>query len=79
MPRFKRRVVSRTVLRFKKKKTGFAKCARCGRRLHGVSRGRSGDIMKLSITEKRPERPYGGYYCSKCSREIFKDKVRKLV
>jgi len=79
MLRFKKRVASRTVLRFKKSKSGFAECARCGRRLHGVSRGRVGEIRKLSKTEKRPERPYGGYYCSKCSREIFKDRVRKLV
>jgi large subunit ribosomal protein L34e len=79
MPKFKKRVISKTVLRFKKKKTAFAKCARCGRKLHGVPRGRTGEIMKLAKTEKRPERPYGGYYCNKCSREIFKDKVRKLV
>ncbi len=42
------------------------KCAWCGRPLGGVSDGR-----KLSASEKRVERLYGGYLCHACLREAI--------
>ena len=26
--------------------------------------------------QKRPNRPYGGYYCSSCARKVFKREAR---
>ncbi|MEM0482126.1 MAG: hypothetical protein QXM16_04460 [Nitrososphaerota archaeon] len=42
------------------------KCAWCGRPLGGVSDGR-----KLSASEKRVERVYGGYLCNTCLRRAI--------
>jgi large subunit ribosomal protein L34e len=79
MPRIKRRTpTGRVVIKIKRKKTKAARCALCGKPLHGVPRLNATELRKLAKTEKRPERAYGGYYCSKCSRELFKEKVRSL-
>lgn len=66
----------KTVLRYKKKKPSKHVCAECGQLLHGVPRGRSYEIRKLSKTKKRPNRPFGGYLCSKCTRDRFKSEAR---
>lgn len=68
----------RNVLRYKKKKPSKHVCAECGQVLHGVPRGRPYEIRKLSKSQKRPNRPYGGYLCSKCARKLFKEEARKL-
>jgi len=67
---------SRTVLRYKKKKPSKHVCAECGKLLHGVPRGRPYEIRKLSKTKKRPNRPFGGYLCSQCTRNHFKSEAR---
>ena len=64
------------VLRYKKKKTSKHVCAKCGALLHGVPRGRSYEINKLSKSKKRPNRPFGGNLCPKCAREHFKNEAR---
>ena len=65
------------VLRYKKKKPSKHVCAECGAILHGVPRGRPYEIGKLSKTSKRPNRPYGGYLCTKCMRKLFKNEARQ--
>ena len=67
----------RSVLRYKKKKPSKHVCAECGAPLHGVPRGRPYEINKLSKSHKRPNRPYGGYLCSKCARKHFKNEARQ--
>ena len=67
----------RTVTHFRRKKPSIAKCAKCGKDLKGVPRLRVNALKKLPKTKKRPERPYGGNLCSKCMREVFREKVRK--
>jgi large subunit ribosomal protein L34e len=32
--------------------------------------------MKMGISKKRPERPFGGYLCSECSRKQIKQEAR---
>jgi large subunit ribosomal protein L34e len=79
MPKIKRRTpTGRVVIKIKKKKPKIAKCARCGKPLHGVPRLNPTELRKLAKTEKRPERVYGGYYCSSCTRELLKEKAREL-
>ena len=46
--------------------------------LHGMSRALEGQMKKISKSEKMPERIYGGYYCAKCTREILREKARKV-
>lgn len=69
----------RVVIHYKKKKPNKAKCANCKKPLSGVPRLRSNELRKLSKTEKRPERPYGGYLCSECMRKLMKEKARQVV
>ncbi len=66
----------RTVVHFKKRKPNKARCARCGKMLHGVPRERPYKMRNMAKTKKRPTRPFGGYYCGACMREIIKEKVR---
>jgi large subunit ribosomal protein L34e len=73
---FKRTPGGVTVLRYKKKKPSKHICAECGQVLHGVPRGRSYEIRKLSKSKKRPNRPFGGYLCPKCTRKHFKSEAR---
>lgn len=65
-----------TVLRYKKKKPSKHVCAECGQLLHGVPRKRPYEINKLSKSKKRPNRPFGGYLCTKCARIHFKSEAR---
>ena len=55
----------RTVTHRKTKIPSKPHCAKCGIELHGIPK----KVSKLSKSEKSVNRPYGGHYCSKCSRE----------
>lgn len=61
----------------KKKVYGFVRCARCKGIIHGVPRAHK--LRKLCASKKRVERIFGGYYCSKCTREVIKEMVRKQI
>ncbi|MBU5537188.1 MAG: 50S ribosomal protein L34e [Candidatus Aenigmatarchaeota archaeon] len=73
----KRRTPSgKVVFRERKERPSKAKCANCKSPLCGVPRKIPSELRKLSATERRPERPYGGYFCPSCSREVFREKAR---
>ena len=79
MPRVKKRAPSgRISIVKRRKKPSFARCANCGKRLHGVPRLIPIRMRKHSKTKKRPQRPYGGYLCNDCMKELFKEKARKI-
>ena len=67
----------RTVIQFKKKKPQIARCGSCNARLSGIPRLRPFEMMNLSKTKKRPERPFGGVLCSKCMRKKLIEEARK--
>ena len=69
------RVSGKSVLHYKERKPGNAKCGNCGIVLKGVSRKRSVKMQKTPITGKRPERPYSNL-CSRCMRYVIIDKAR---
>lgn len=69
----------KTTVRYEKKKPSRARCAICGRELHGVPALRPSRLSKLAKTEKRPERPYGGYICSKCLAKELKEAIRAMI
>ena len=64
------------VTHFSLRKPSISQCGLCGIPLKGVPRARPVDVRKMGKTEKRPSRPYGGTLCSKCSRELIKQKAR---
>ena len=75
---YKRTPGGRTVVHFEERKPKAARCAVCGKPLGGVPRGRPVEIRKLSKTERRPERPYGGYICGSCLRKLYKYTISRM-
>ena len=75
---YKRLPGGRLTVHFEKRKPQKAKCASCSRPLSGVARGIASRIRKLAKTERKPERPYGGYLCAPCTRERIIERVRRL-
>ncbi|MBS3152324.1 50S ribosomal protein L34e [Candidatus Woesearchaeota archaeon] len=67
------------VVHYDRRKPGRPQCSDCGEYLKGVVRGIPSIVRKLSKTQKRPERPYGGTLCSSCMRKVIIEKTRKLV
>lgn len=65
----------RSVIHYGERKNAAARCAVCKRPLHGTPRARDSGMAKLSRTEKRPERPFGGNLCSSCSRREIKRRL----
>jgi len=65
-----------TRLTYRKRKESKQQCGECGADLKGIPRVK---ISKLSKTQRRPERPYGGVLCSKCMRKKMVEKVLKLL
>lgn len=52
-------------------------CGKCGCPLSGIPRTiRS--LANVSKSQKRPERPYGGVLCSKCTRQTIVDRFRGI-
>ena len=65
-----------SIIHYIKKKPKKPACANCGKPLHGVASGLTSKIRSLSKSKKRPERPYGGNLCSKCTKKEIKKKLR---
>ena len=62
----------------RKERPALAKCANCKSPLQGIQRKIPSEFKKLSASERRPDRPYGGYLCSSCSREVFRERIRGM-
>jgi large subunit ribosomal protein L34e len=84
-PRFR----SRTLRRIKKttpggktkkyyydRKPGLPRCAECGIELKGIPRMSRCEAMNAPKSAKRPQRPYGGFLCSACTRLKLKNAAR---
>ena len=66
----------RNIVHYLPRQPGKAHCAGCRKPLAGVARARPTQLNKLSKTEKRPERPFGGVLCSSCMRAEIRQRVR---
>ena len=62
---------------YRPRKPQGAHCAQCGMPLHGVPRARPVVMRTLPKTKKRPERPYGGMLCSRCTRLTLIQNIRR--
>ncbi|MBI3034510.1 50S ribosomal protein L34e [Candidatus Woesearchaeota archaeon] len=51
-------------------------CSGCGSELMGIPRLRPSRLASTPKTKKRPERPYGGVLCSRCSRKRITEAAR---
>jgi len=74
--RVKIRTPNGTKTVYKHRKPSKPICGKCGVNLKGVPRARKSEIVNMPKTAKRPERPYGGVLCSKCTRALLKEKIR---
>lgn len=74
---YRRTPGGRTVIHYRRKKVDWAKCANCGSILNGVPRLRPSEMRKLSKSERRPNRPYGGYLCPRCLRREVIRRARE--
>jgi len=69
---------NRIVTHYAKRKPAKAKCGACGAFLKGTARETPKKLAKLSKTQRRPERAYGGVLCSVCARKAVKAYARGL-
>jgi large subunit ribosomal protein L34e len=67
---------NKVVIHYRKRKHSKAECAGCGAGLIAVPRERPFKMRNMPKTHKRPERPYGGYFCSKCARKKIVAEAR---
>jgi len=65
-------------MHFHRRMPGKAQCSGCGDNLKGVPRNIPSKIHNTSKSKKRPERPFGGMLCSRCSRQKIKEDIRKI-
>jgi large subunit ribosomal protein L34e len=68
---------TKTVIHYKRRRPSKAVCAECGTVLKGVPNELPYKIKRMTKTEKRPSRAYGGVLCSRCTREKIKAEARK--
>ncbi len=64
-----------TKLTYQKAKPQQAHCNACGAVLPGTPRERPYKMRRMATSKKRPERPYGGVLCSRCSRQTIKKSI----
>ncbi len=68
----------KTTLQHRNRKPSAAVCGNCGATLKGVPREIPSELKKLPKTSRRPERPYGGVLCSRCTRQLIKEQARAI-
>jgi large subunit ribosomal protein L34e len=82
MPKLPRHFKSRTFRRvkrampsgevrtlYKRRKAGKHQCGGCGMNLPGIPHMLTYKFRNLPKSQKRPTRPFGGVYCSRCLRQ----------
>ncbi len=68
-----------SVTHYLRRKPSPARCAVCGRPLHGVASERAAKMKKMAKSMKVPSRMFGGNLCPSCARERLKEMARKNV
>jgi large subunit ribosomal protein L34e len=71
-------VVSGTTKHFNKRNPHPTRCPETNQQLHGIPRGRPVDMKRLTKSQRRPDRPYGGVLSSKAMRKQFKAQARSI-
>jgi len=64
-------------IHYKKEKVKASHCARCNRVLSGVPRLLKSKMGKLTASQKRIQRMYGGQLCHVCLQDLLKHAVRE--
>jgi len=69
----------RTTIIYKRHAVSPPRCSVCGKTLSGFKRWTYREIRGLSKTKKTVSRPYGGYLCSSCLKNMLKNAVRSAI
>ncbi len=82
-PRFRQAIkrqrkspTGKPVVKYKAAHPAKTLCALCASKLNAVPNRSTANLGKLSKTQKRPERKFGGVLCANCTQEIIKEKSR---
>ena len=62
-----------------RRRPGKAKCAVCKKPLGGIPRLRQAKFSNLPKSQKKPNRPFGGYLCPRCLKSSIKQKLYTQV
>ena len=65
-------------IHYKRRKGGKAKCANCRNPLSGTVHKKPIELSRIAKSKKRPERPFGGVLCAKCTTELIKERARNV-
>lgn len=77
MKKLSRRTPSgKTSMLAKNKKPKQASCPLCKGVVGGVPRESRSGIRKLSATQRRPQRVFGGVLCANCTSNVIKTRTR---
>ena len=66
----------RTSQLIRNKKPSKASCALCRKALNAVPRATRTEMRKLSATQRRPQRTFGGVLCGNCTASVIKTRTR---
>ena len=69
---------SKIVVHYVRRRPSAAECAGCHKSLLTVPRVLPKQMQKLTRSARRPTRPFGGFYCSSCMRQLMVVKARAL-
>ena len=70
---------NKNVTHYKRRKPSKAVCGQCKMPLVGVPQVIPTEMAKLPRTARRPERPYGGMFCSACTRIVLQRQARGVA
>ena len=65
-----------SVIHYFRRKPSVAKCAICKKPLNAVVKQRPTKAKNTALSKKKPNRPYGGNLCPKCTKTQIKAKLR---
>jgi large subunit ribosomal protein L34e len=68
----------RSVIHYENRDHKQPRCIETGEVLHGMPRGSRSDHMKLSKSQKRPARKFGGVLSSRAARRRIIDSARSI-
>ncbi len=80
----KRRVLklpggSGQTIHYKRARVKAGRCVNCSRILPGVPNKTLSELNRLSKSQKRPQRMFGGQLCHACLKESLKQAVRSAT
>lgn len=66
----------KTVSQYRRKMYSRHQCALCKELLQGTPRGSKTAMHKLTKSQRRPTRPFGGQLCTKCTVKVLALKAK---